>query len=108
MESLGIGLPYQQLQPFLVTVEPGSGNVDQPVVHGGEEFILCQSGEIDYQVGDEVYRLREGDSLLFDSARPHHFHNTGLRPACFVLIFLANGNHHLARQLHMEAVPDGG
>src|SRR5690606_16721562 len=48
MESLGFGLPYQQLEPFLVTVEPGAGNADQPVSHAGEEFVLCLEGTIEY------------------------------------------------------------
>jgi transcriptional regulator with XRE-family HTH domain len=44
MESLGIGLRNQQLEPFLVTIEAGDGNVDEPVTHPGEEFIYCLQG----------------------------------------------------------------
>ena len=30
LESLGIGLPNQQLEPFRLTIEPGSGSADEP------------------------------------------------------------------------------
>lgn len=106
LESLGIGLPYQQLQPFLVTIEPGAGNTDEPVSHEGEEFVFCLAGEIDYHVGPERYHLRAGDSLLFESARPHHFHNDAAGPATCLLIFLGGSDRTLAQRLHMEPARD--
>lgn len=108
MESLGIGLPYQQLQPFLVTIEPGAGITDQPVTHEGEEFIYCLSGEIDYHIGQESYHLDAGDSLLFDSARPHSFYNGATRPASCLLIFLGHSSRILAQRLHIQAAQDNG
>ena len=41
IESLGSGLPNQQLEPFKMIVAPHSGNVSEPVAHSGEEFIYC-------------------------------------------------------------------
>lgn len=108
MENLGFGLPYQQLQPFLVTVEPGAGNADQPVSHTGEEFIFCASGELVYTVGGDEYHLRAGDSLLFESARPHHFVNPAAGPATFLLLFLARGGQSLAQQVHLDALRADG
>ncbi len=101
MENLGLGLPYQQVEPFLVTVEPGAGNIDQPVTHDGEEFVYCLSGEFVYQVDSEKYHLAAGDSLLFEPVRPHSFHNPAAGPASFLLIFLANGMRSSVRQLHL-------
>lgn len=75
MESLGIGLPYQQLEPFRVTLAPGAGNADQPVAHGGEEFVHCLEGAFDYCVDGRPYRLEAGYSLIFEAVRPHFFHN---------------------------------
>ncbi len=106
MDSLGIGLPYQQLQPFLVTVAPGAGNADQPVAHAGEEFVFGLSGAIVYQVGEQRFRLAGGDSLLFDSSQPHHFHNETAAAASFLLVFLASGTQ--ARQLHIESLRANG
>lgn len=101
MESLGIGLPYQQLEPFMVTLEVGAGNADQPVTHAGEEFVHCLGGQVDYHVDGRAYRLEPGDSLLFLAARPHFFRNPGPGPARLLLIFQAAGET-AARRLHAE------
>lgn len=101
MESLGLGLPYQQLEPFLVTVAAGAGSVAQPVTHEGEEFVHCLSGAFIYRIDQEQYSLTQGDSLLFDPARPHHFYNPTAAPAAFLLIIRANGMRSPAPQLHL-------
>lgn len=101
MESLGIGLRGQQLQPFLVTVGSGAGNTDDPVVHSGEEFVHCLEGAIQYQVNGEIYELEAGDSLLFEAVQPHSFHNPGNADARLLIVFQAAdgailpGHHHL-------------
>ena len=41
MESLGLGLFNQQLEPFRMTIAPGIGNINDAVAHPGEEFIHC-------------------------------------------------------------------
>lgn len=102
MESLGIGLPYQQLEPFLVTLAPGAGNSDQPVSHAGEEFVHCLAGCFDYCVDGRPYRLEADHSLLFEAIRPHYFHNPTDAPAKFLLVFQAGGGGELARRIHAE------
>lgn len=102
MESLGIGLPYQQLEPFMVTLAPGAGNADQPVSHAGEEFVHCLEGSFNYWVDGRIYQLEPGYSLLFQAIHPHYFHNPSGGPARLLLIFQAGGGGILARQLHAE------
>jgi transcriptional regulator with XRE-family HTH domain len=101
MESLGVGLRHQQLEPFLMTVEPGAGNIDVPITHPGEEFAHCLKGAIEYRVGDQRYALEASDSLLFQATQPHCFRNkTGL-PAILLIVFQAGEDAHLARQRHL-------
>ena len=102
MESLGIGLRNQQLEPFMVTVEPGAGNSGEAIVHPGQEFVYCVGGSILYQVGDHAYHLESGDSLLFEASQPHYFLNVGGSPARVLLIFQAAEGGLLARQRHLE------
>lgn len=102
MESLGIGLRNQQLEPFIVTVDPGAGSSGVSIVHPGQEFAHCLQGDILYQVGDQSYHLGPGDSLLFDATQPHYFRNAGNLPARVLLIFQAAEGGHLARQRHMD------
>ena len=103
MESLGIGLRNQQLEPFLITLAPGAGNLDQPVTHAGEEFVYCVEGTLDYAIKDHVYRLEPGTTLLFDAQLDHCFCNVGKEPAIVLMIFYAGEGNHLARRLHMMA-----
>jgi uncharacterized cupin superfamily protein/DNA-binding Xre family transcriptional regulator len=102
MESLGIGLPDQQLEPFLVTVEPGAGNGRNPIAHSGEEFVHCLEGSVIYCVNDRAYELRAGDSLLFEAAQPHSFHNPGKRVARLIMVFQVGADRYSIGQRHLE------
>lgn len=101
MESLGIGLHNQQLEPFMVTLDPGAGNMSETIMHPGQEFVYCLAGVIQYMVGGQIYSLKSGDSLLFDATQPHCFRNRGEFPAQVLLIFQAVEGGHLARQRHL-------
>lgn len=105
LESLGFGLRNQQIEPFLLTIAPGAGNLDQPVTHSGEEFVYCLTGEVAYSVGSQVYRLTPGCSLLFQANQSHCFHNTNNAVAHLMLIFHADEGSHLARRLHLTPQP---
>jgi transcriptional regulator with XRE-family HTH domain len=102
MESLGIGLRNQQLEPFMVTVEPGAGDDGESIVHPGQEFVYCLEGIIQYHLGEQTYHLEPGDSLLFDATQPHCFRNIGDSLARVLLIFQAVEGSYLARQRHLE------
>jgi transcriptional regulator with XRE-family HTH domain len=102
IESLGIGLRHQKLEPFLITVEPGTGNIDDPVSHPGQEFVHCLEGEIDYYVNDQVYKLEKGDSLLFEAPQPHGFLNRSDKPAQIIIVFQSAEGSHVARQIHLD------
>lgn len=96
MESLGIGLRNQQLEPFLVSVASGAGNMNEPVTHRGEEFVMCLEGTINYCINGETYALEAGDSLLFEATQPHCFVNTGEVTTQLLFVFQAADGHHLA------------
>ncbi len=103
MESLGIGLLNQQLEPFRIQIQPGKGNSNDPITHSGEEFVHCLEGEIDYCVGDRIFHLVQGDSLLFEATQPHAYLNSSQNPATILLVFQSSQDSHLARQFHLEA-----
>ena len=102
MESLGIGLHNQQLEPFRITVQPGIGNTEDPISHSGEEFIHCLEGEIEYWIGDQIFRLKQGDSLLFDATQGHAYYNPTQNPAKVLMVYKVIRDRSLVQQLHME------
>jgi transcriptional regulator with XRE-family HTH domain len=104
MESLGIGLCNQQIEPFRLTIQPGVGNLEDPCSHTGEEFIHCMEGEVDYCVGDLIYRLEPGDSLLFDATQSHAYHNPTPSPAEVLMIYKVTQDVLSVQQLHMDRI----
>lgn len=42
--------------------------------HEGEEFIMVLKGELEISYGKNNYRLKEGDTIYYDSIVPHHVH----------------------------------
>jgi transcriptional regulator with XRE-family HTH domain len=102
IESLGIGLPYQQLEPFRMSLAPSATTFDDPITHPGEEFIHCLEGEIEYKVGTQSFHLSAGDSLLFDSLQPHCWKNLIQEPSILIMVFLTAQGDFSARQQHLS------
>ena len=97
------------LQKMLAQVEvarlhyaAGEGNIEQPIAHAGEEFVYCLQGEVSYKVGEQVYALEVGCSLLFHAALPHGFRSKGEEPAILLMVFNTAEGGSLARRLHIS------
>jgi transcriptional regulator with XRE-family HTH domain len=104
IESLGTGIPGQNLEPFLFSVEPGHGSTSDTYTHPGEEFVHCVEGRIEYRVSNQIYVLNPGDSLLFKANQPHCFRNPLERPATLILVLQESEDEarKLARELHLD------
>lgn len=84
--SLSERLVGQELEPFLVRLEPRSGSGERLVMHSGHEFVYCLAGTIEYSIDYQVYELNAGDLLLFEAHLPHRWRNTGTQEAELLLI----------------------
>lgn len=102
MESLGIGLDRQQLEPFFVKIEPGRPDPEPAVRHPGQEFVYCLSGSIEYEIDDRTYHLDAGDSLLFAAEQPHRFRNPSDQAAELILVFQSAEGRLVARDRHLR------
>ena len=102
LESLGSGLEEQLMDPFEVTLQPGSGSGQQGMSHGGQELVYCLQGELEYTVEGRVYLLGTGDSLMFEARQPHSWRNPGTGSARFLLVFGACQDHDSLAQ-HLQA-----
>ncbi|MGM0931758.1 MAG: helix-turn-helix domain-containing protein [Actinomycetota bacterium] len=78
--AMGPGGPAESL---LVTYAPGaSSSIEGKLMrHAGVEFAYILEGVITLQLEFDTYELEAGDSLQFDSTRPHMFSNRGTVPA---------------------------
>ena len=87
--SLGQRLRGQQVEPFLVALEPYAHCGEQLVVHSGHEFVYCLRGAVAYEVDGSEYLLEQGDILLFEATLPHRWQNSTGEPAEMLLIMQA-------------------
>jgi transcriptional regulator with XRE-family HTH domain len=72
--SLAPGKSARHMEPFLVTVHPGTG---QSSTHEGEELLYVLEGRIEVAYGKDVHALSPGDSIYYDSIVPHRVSAAG-------------------------------
>jgi len=63
-----------------------SGSKSQPFKHKGQEIHIMMKGEVEFHVGDENFKMKEGDMLYHHSEVPHRAENLGLYEAVYVTI----------------------
>ncbi|WP_448808769.1 helix-turn-helix domain-containing protein [Agromyces bauzanensis] len=96
--AVGAGGPADGV---LVTYQPGaSSSIEGKLMrHAGIEYAYLLEGELTLQLEFDTYVLRPGDSLQFDSTRPHLYTNRGTVPAKGVWFVVG-------RRQQNQAMPD--
>jgi transcriptional regulator with XRE-family HTH domain len=81
-ERLG-QVPHHRVEFLLVTYQPGSASSSDGRLmrHSGTEYGYLISGELELVLGFDKYQLTAGDSVCFESTRPHGYSNNGELPA---------------------------
>jgi transcriptional regulator with XRE-family HTH domain len=67
--------PQHHLEIYAVEMDGQSTHLSDSHTEGVEEFLIIAEGELELQIGDEVYVIAQGDSLRFAADRPHHYRN---------------------------------
>ena len=94
-------------EPYYVRYEYSEAQQHRPIhltTHAGQEFDLILSGELKVQVGDHVEVLQEGDSIYYDSSKPHGMIAVGGRDCLFVAVVLPGEGGENVRELHESIV----
>lgn len=81
----------RQAEPFLVTApaEPGAANADLPMnTHAGQEMDYVLTGTLRIRIGENEEVLHEGDTIYYDSSRPHGMIAVGSEPCQFLAIII--------------------
>ena len=102
MENLGSGLPNQQIEPFLMTIEPGDSSTSSQITHSGEELVYVLKGTLICMIKEQEYRLEEGDSLLFLASQPHIYRNHTSVVAQILIVFQPMVGQVMAHQHYLE------
>jgi transcriptional regulator with XRE-family HTH domain len=105
IEGLGSKLNYQEMEPFLVKLQPNSGIGERQVVHSGHELVYCLSGHVEYLIDGQIYPLEAGDFLLFEAHLPHLWRNVHDEEATILLILQATGQTAQSVERHFSDYP---
>ena len=100
--DLGGGLALGEATPLLMTLDPQQDSGESPMVHTGQEFIYCLSGEVIYWVDDDAYRLTPGDSLIFEAHVPHRWTNPSEMAARAVIVICPADRDDRSVTRHLE------
>jgi transcriptional regulator with XRE-family HTH domain len=84
--SLAPGKSARHMEPFLVTVHPGMGQLS---THEGEELLHVLAGRIEVAYGTELHALDPGDSIYYDSIVPHRVSAAGEADARILAVVYA-------------------
>jgi len=82
---------YQKkMQPILTIIEPGGvshsdDNITHPV--GSEEFFFVLNGEIDFEINNQEFKLKTGDTFYFDGNIPHRWTNNSDKVAEILFVW---------------------
>lgn len=103
-EGLGGEAFVGGVEPFMITLEPGANSGRFGMAHGGHEFVMCLSGQLEYEVEDQRFTLNPGDSLLF-AANLHHRWRNAEKSTCRAIVVLSGfekGERPSEFHLHMD------
>jgi len=88
-QHLAYNFKSRKADPFLVTVKsdikPGQR---EPNTHESQEFMYIVSGKLLFQIADYQVVLSEGDSVYYDSTRPHHMYAVDCDECKFVTVII--------------------
>lgn len=106
IEGIGMTLPAQEIEPFVITLEPhaGSGG-ERQVVHDGHEFVYCLEGRVEYVIDGRVYLIEAGDILIFEATLPHLWRNPFKALTKFILILQTPNASREPVQRHFSGHP---
>jgi transcriptional regulator with XRE-family HTH domain len=75
-----------QLEAWRITLEPGHGSGRGRIRFDGEGIIFCEAGALSVGMGEETFRLGEGDVLHYKTTLPHGWRNEGDVPARLLIV----------------------
>ena len=93
--------------PYWVTYEYSEQLQDQPIhttTHDGQEFDLVVKGAMRIRIGEHEEVLREGDSIFYDSAKPHGMIAIEGRDCVFLSMIMASDKRDTAMKLAPQTV----
>jgi transcriptional regulator with XRE-family HTH domain len=81
--------PNSEIEARLLEAQPGSGQ--QGFASRGSQMILVVDGALHYNLGDEAYELRAGDTLFYRDDMAYSWVSVGPQPTSILTISVVGG-----------------
>ena len=91
------------VEPLLLTLESGANSGRFPMIHSGHEFVMCLSGQLEYEIGEERFVLDPGDSLIFAAQLEHRWRNTNKSTSKAVVVLSGFEYGERPSELHITS-----
>lgn len=78
-----------KMEPLIFVLRPGGSTGKNLSTHDGEEFGFVLEGEIEVILDKQKLAMEKGDSICFNSLRPHRFRNIGKNIARVLWVVLS-------------------
>lgn len=88
-ECLDFPATERKMNAYYVEFEQVRTGDVEPHAHSGAEMLYVLRGRIAVTFGAEDHELDEGDSMYFESTRPHSYRRVGSAPAAAVVVTTA-------------------
>jgi transcriptional regulator with XRE-family HTH domain len=88
-ECLDYPATERKLNSYFVAFEPSDAEPFEPHTHNGAEVLYVLRGALTINYEGEDHLLNEGDSMYFDSTRPHSYTRRGSMPCEAVVVTTA-------------------
>lgn len=90
IQPLAHELSKKKIEPFMLTLDSrGESGEHLYSSHHGEEFGIVTMGRVKFILEDKEYILEDGDSVYFNSKKPHKWKNVGRKKAVIILVIPA-------------------
>jgi transcriptional regulator with XRE-family HTH domain len=76
----------QRVRVMNIAIAPGMESGSEPLIHPGDELVVCLQGELEYVVQDRIYRLAKEDCLAFKANLPHSWRNRSRSETRFLVL----------------------
>ncbi|MDO8445525.1 MAG: XRE family transcriptional regulator [Deltaproteobacteria bacterium] len=87
IQPLAHKISKKKIEPFMLTLEVGGESGEHPYSsHHGEEFGIILQGKVRFTLEEKEYLLEEGDSVYFNSTKPHKWENMGDKETIIILV----------------------
>lgn len=88
-ECLDYPATERKMNAYFVEFEPAGLEPFEPHAHAGAEVLYLLRGKLTVNYDGEDHLLNEGDSMYFDSGRPHSYTRQGALPCAAIVVTTA-------------------